>query len=50
MTAHMEKLFDLQILYRFVNYFTFNVFLSAGDDIKSHDSELYFCKVFRYQC
>ena len=36
-TAHIwKKLYNLQIFYRFVNYFTFNVFfLFAGDDVKS---------------
>ena len=47
-TAHIwKKLFHRQILSRFINYFTFNVFfLFANDDVKTNDSGLYFCKVF----
>ena len=41
----MKKLCDLQILYRFVNILNSMFFLSADYDIKSHDSELYFCCV-----
>ena len=46
-TAHiLEKVFHQQILSRFINYFTFNVFVCffAGDDVKTND----FCKVFWY--
>ena len=44
-----KRLFGLQIVCRFINYISFNVFfLFAGDEVKANDSELYFCKVFRY--
>ena len=42
-TAHLwKKLFYIQCF--------FFVCLFAGDDVKTNDSELYFCKVFRYKC
>ena len=39
-------------IWKKLNYFVFNAFffLFADDDVKTNDSELYFCKIFRYKC